>query len=238
MRRYIVAIFVVVCFSAAMSVAQAEEFGAGTLSGKIQTEDGQALSAARVNLFDVTRGPSPFLNAYWRMYDYLASTGEDGSFSLQLPEGTYYLMITKGRTVGPPEEGDLIHPPLDGREPRQYVVKAGETTDIGVISEIVPFKKSWAAKGPTGIQGVVMDKNGTPVEGKLVLASSFASVEKQVFMSDRRTGRDGTFVLRVAEGGQYYVRVRGFKEPIVPALVKTGSMTKGIEIILIEAESK
>ena len=214
-RRMLLSLFVcLLCF--VNNVVTGQETVNGSIKGRIVAKDDKSMSGGTVNFFNAT-GPSPFSHEYFRYPDYSDTLPDDGSFSIELPEGTYYLIAVKksiGKKPGPPEEGDLIYPSGDDRAPKPYIVKAGETTDTGTLAEVVPFKKEWAAEGATSIEGVVLDWKGKPYEGVLVLASEDAAMEGPLFVSDSRTGTDGRYILRVPEGGQYYVRVKGQKEII------------------------
>ena len=218
-----------------LNVVTAQESGLGSITGTIVAKGGKSMSGGRVSFFHVAIGPLPFTLEYVRFPDYSAIVTGDGSFSAQLPEGTYYLMAVKKlarEKPGIPEEGDFIYPPLEGKVQKPYSVKAGETTDIGVISEAVPLKKEWAIKAKTGIEGFVLGMNGEPFEGALVLASDDAAMDKTLFVSDGRTDKKGEYIVRVPKGGQYYVRVKGQREVIVAATVKSGEITTGINVPL------
>jgi len=226
------------CFVFAMfSISSAQETGDGFIKGKIAVKDGKTISGWRIRFFDVKAGPTPFTTEYQRVPDFMIRSEDDGSFSAKLPEGMYYVTALKKspekkqpeKKRPGPEEGDLIYPPMDSREPKPYIVKAGETTDIGVISAAVPFKKEWAVKIKTGIEGTVVDGQGEPVEGVLVFATTVPGAKIPRYSSGY-TGKDGKYVLGLPEGGQYYLRVRD--RQLSPVTVKTGEITRGIDITL------
>ena len=235
MRRWIFLVSFVFCLLLVASGVTALEKGTGIITGKIMSAGGEALSGGYVKFFDAAKGYSPFTHEYWRSADYYFRIEDDGSFSAALPEGDYYLMavkMKKGKKAAcPPEEGDFVYPPFEGTQ-ETYAVKSGETKDLNLISRAVPFKKEWSANGKTGIQGIVLDNNGKPLEGKLVIAFDADFSEKPFFSSDSRTDRDGAYVLRTPEGGKFNVRVMGYKQPVVTATVQTGKITEGIDIKL------
>ena len=101
---------------------------------------------------------------------------------------------------------------------------------MGKIRGAVPFKKEWLPKGKTAIEGSVLLKDGTPVEGVLVLASGDPKIREMVFISDRRTGADGKYIVRVDEDGVYYLRAKGAGKSSEKAVVSSGETTKGIDI--------
>jgi hypothetical protein len=190
------------------------------------------MSVWRVRFYDAQAGPTPFTTEYGRVPDFIVRSEDDGGFTAKLPEGIYHMMALKkgpGKRLGPAEEGDLMYPPLGSTDPEPYVVKAGETTDIGVISGAVPFKKEWDVQAKTGIEGKVLDKEGKPVEGVLVFAALRPDVEIPLYAS-RVTDKDGKYVIGLPDGGQYYVSV--WKEKPLTVTVKRGEITQGIKIIL------
>ncbi len=206
----------------------------GEMRGTLLTIDGDAFSDARVCFYNVNSGPPPFSGEYWRKCEYMTRTGDDGSFSERLPAGNYYVMATKkrsGERPGPPiEAGDPTWPPFDGSETQTYIVTEEGPTDIGIIPGAVPFKKEWLPKGETAIEGRVLLRNGTPAAGVLVHASSDPKIRKLVFISDRRTGPDGKYIVRVDEDGLYYVSPKGASKSVKKAVVYSGETTKGIDI--------
>ena len=82
----------------AASLAFAEQPGqiaGGTLSGKIVIQDKTPMSNGMLLLFNRSLGPPPHPYNYWRVPDMIMATEENGAFSIELPEGTYYLMIAQ-----------------------------------------------------------------------------------------------------------------------------------------------
>lgn len=235
MKRWLCLISFGLCLVALTGNVPALEAGQGIVQGKVTGKAGESLSGGTVRFFDMAIGPSPFTHEYWRHPDYFFPIADDGSFSAEIPEGTYSFSAVKmvpGKRAGcPPEEGDFIYPPWDGTQ-KSFSVRAGETTDLGVIAGAVAFRKEWAAAGKSGIAGILLDADGRPVDGKIVIASATASMERPYFVSDRRTGSNGAYTLRVPEGGMYHVRVMGYRQPIVPAAVQTGKITRGIDIMI------
>jgi hypothetical protein len=215
-----------------LNIATAQGSGDGLVTGRILTIDGKPLSGGGIYFFDTT-GASPFTHEYWRLAEYSAPLGDDGSFSTPIPAGTYYVMARKKNDperIGPPQKGDLIYPPSDGREPKPCVVKASETMDMGTISEAVPLNEDWAIQGKTGIAGTVLDANGKPVEGRSVIASVSPSVGQLRFSALRRSGKDGKYVIMVPEDGQYYLVVMGRRDSLTSSAVTTGQKTEGVDI--------
>jgi hypothetical protein len=233
MRKRILLTFFALFLLLMSGVVLAQQTGKGTITGRILTPGSEMLSDWSIRFFDVKTGVSPFSHEYITVPDYLVMTEYDGSFTKVLPEGTYYIMTVKvvtGKKIGPLEEGDIIFPPMDGREPKQYTVRADETTDVGDISGAVPVKKEWIAAGTTGIEGTVLDINGNPVKGRLVFASPKPGARSPLFGANARTGEDGKYIVRVPEGGNYYLRVKGGDKDPGPVTVITGQLTKEVNL--------
>jgi hypothetical protein len=234
MKRMIFLTSLCICTLFVLNAALAEVTGYGHIKGTILTESGDALSGAKVCLYQVNKGPSPFNREYWRLCDYLTHTNDDGSFSEDFPAGEYYMIATKklsGEMPGPPiYAGDPTWPAWDGSELKKYVIRKDETTDLGVIPGAVPFKAEWLPAGKTSIEGRVLLEDGTPAEGVLVHASGDPKLRELVFVSDKRTGSDGKYIVRVDEDGFYHLRAKGSDRPIEKATVRSGEITKGIDI--------
>ncbi len=244
-------------FAAAGSSAQ--EIGRGTITGKLMTTDGAPMSGGSVFFFNDATGPPPSQEKYWRVPDIAAPIGEGGKFSIELTPGKYYLgamkRISAEKNLGPPGEGDYF---LKGQDetgkPRPFFIKKGETTDIGTIAGGAPFKREIVKYGAgiTSIEGVVRDPEGKPVEGAAVFGYKKPGARGRPLFAADKTGKDGKYVLRVDEGGTYYLKVRdrfAGGPPVAGAIVgkywqgrpveasaKTGEATKGVDINIIIAE--
>ena len=228
------------------------EFKAGAISGQIMIRSGVPMAGGMVYFFNDTAGPPPSISKYWRVPSESASIDSNGRFSAELDEGYYYMGAIKrisGGPLGPPQDGDYYFLSQDEKgKPKLHSVKKGETTDIGIVSEVRPFRNSMLAKrGVTAIEGTVLDAKSRPLEGVMVYAFvTNTLVGRPLFVSDR-TGKDGRYLLRVAGGGTYFLRVRNnygggapAKGDIIGAYgeggpegvdVKTGEVRKGIDIM-------
>lgn len=237
-----------------VNIAFSEEVKTGAISGQIILKDGNPMSGGLAIFFNDGTGPPPDSKKYWRVPDYIVKIDENGRFTAELPEGTYYVGAIKrlsGETVGPPREGDYFVITRDDRQrAKGYVVKAGKSIDTGIISGAEPFKlSSMVQKDVSAVEGTVTYMDGTPVGGAVVSAfRTMTETGKPVF-SSLRTGSDGKYSIRV-QSGSYYLRARsvygggpplkgevigayGEKEP-VSVTVKEGEIIKGVDIKVIK----
>ncbi len=231
MNKYLMCSVIALSLFLIIGLSAAEEAGYGHIKGRIAVEGEESAYGWLIKFFNAVTGPSPFTLEYWRISDFRERTDEFGGFLKELPEGEYYIVALKrsADNSGNPKVGDLIYPRADDIEQKRITVLAGETTDIGVISDAVPFRKEWAAQGRTGIEGRVLDNDGKPLVNESVRVYTKPGMEKPSFAADNKTDDDGKFVLRLPEGGEYYFIVRGYRVPD-PVTVKTGEMTGGVKI--------
>lgn len=221
---------------------------AGSISGQLLTSKGEPLAGGTVYFFDPTVGPPPAHEKYWRVPDFMKRLDNEGKFIMTLPEGQYYMGATRkliGKSVGPPREGDYFFISADDKgTPITYNVRSNTPIDLGKIAKAVPFKSNTVnyGKGITAFEGIVLDDEGKPVESVFVFAFvSATKVGRPLFTSDP-TGKDGKFILRVHDGGKYYLKVRsmygggppvageiignyGEKEPLAVSVQKEDRLT-------------
>lgn len=186
----------------------------GTVTGQLASTEGVPLAEGVAHFFNDASGPPPSQDRYWRVPDFMRRLDRDGRFTVQLPEGRYYFGAIKrlsGANVGPPRQGDLFFISADAQGmPKAYDVKAGQHLELGRLPGAVPFRGLAAGYGSgiTAIEGSVLDAEGRPVENAHVFAFvSAAAVGRPLFVAEP-TGKDGKFILRVADGGSYFLKVR------------------------------
>jgi hypothetical protein len=222
----------------------------GVLAGQFVQNGKIPLAGGRLFVYDKALGP-PSSDRYVRVPDQIGSLDEEGRFSLELPAGTYYVSAMKmpeGGLMGPPADGELIYFKMDPQGNIQpFRVNAGATTDAGVVSTSVAYVRNRVSpgKGMTLVEGTVTDADGAPVEGALILAYVTPGIQDKAFYVSDRTAKEGKFVLRVGDGGTFYLRVRGeyggtpregeivnIKEPseLVAVTVKKGERLTGVKI--------
>lgn len=186
----------------------------GTIYGKINIPGKANTDVAMVFLFDAAQGPPPSREKYWRVPDFIEALDKEGAFSIEVPAGTYYFIATKrdkDSEMGPPRDGDYFYFNGDDKgNPLPLVVTKGTKLNVGVISGAYPYSRSMQLrdKGITMIEGVVQDTEGKPVQWALVFAYLTAMTQGRPLFVSEKTGKDGKFLLRVHDGGTFFLRVR------------------------------
>lgn len=183
-----------------------------TISGQLMA--GKApMDNGVVFLFDKLSGPPPSLVKYWRIPDRIVFAEKDGKFSIEVPEGTYYLHAAKKNPdddMGPAKVDELNYFHGDSKgEALPLIIKSGAKLDLGLLHAVLlPVKMTASVRGTTALTGVVSDMDGKPVQGIMVFAYITKNTTgKPVFVSTR-TDIDGKFLLGVHDGGTYYLKVR------------------------------
>lgn len=248
----ILALVLLVMVAAPVSAVDlpAVNFANGYLRGKVEV-NGKAPVGALVFAFNELSGPSPSTELYWRAPDMVGEPEGSGSFQMELPAGVYYVVVmsrAQGQDIGPPQQGDVFYynPDKTGI-PLRYEVIPLKTTDIGAITGKFPFKKENVQydKGVTSVEGTITGSEGKPVAGALVFAYTNPSMFGRPMYVSERSGKDGMYVLRVRDGGTYYLKVRSVYGGGRPAageamgefrdrgpesvILKTGEKIKGVD---------
>jgi hypothetical protein len=227
------------------ATASAQEGKKGTLTGQIMIKGNGPMAGGMVFVFNDASGPPPSRDKYWRVPDNIVKINTEGRFSVDLPAGKYYLGAKKaltGKDIGPPQEGDLFYA-FSGEKgmPQAYKVEEGKKTDVGVIAEATPFRRDLVKfdDGITAIEGVIIDGENKPVQGALVFAYIASSMLGRPLFASERTGKDGKFILRVHEGGSYYLRVRslyGGGPPAAGEIIGAYGMTDPVAVTVKSGE--
>jgi hypothetical protein len=217
----------------------------GIITGQVVIKGKKPLAEGKVFIFDDSLGPPPSREKYWRVPDIIGELDQDGKFFFGIPEGKYYLIaIDKNSIKGfnPPEADGWFYYEADSKgEPKKITVNGGTTTNLDVISTAFPFSRSMVRsdKGITAAEGVVVDMDGKPVEGALVLAFAIAGMQPRPLFVSERTGKDGKFIIRTHDGGNYSLRVRsiyGGGPPETGEIVGSDGPTDSLPITLKKGE--
>lgn len=249
MKQLVVLLTLIAMMTPGFACADAQQ--AGQLSGRVMIGSDVPMAEALVYIYNLATGPAPSRDRFWRVPDHVARTGMDGRFATALPPGEFCLGAIKrsiGTTkIGPPLAGDHLLFSLDETGlPRKYHVDVGEKTDVGTISGALVFKSFPVTKNMTAIEGTVQDQEGKPIAGAMVFAFiSPTLIGKPLFVSER-SGQDGKFMLRVHQGGTYYLKVRdrfgggapvegtifdgGKEEPMQQVTVETGKVAGSVKL--------
>jgi hypothetical protein len=215
----------------------------GGIAGQIMIDDKRPMVDAVVLLFSDFSGPPPNPFKYWRIPDMGGGTDREGRFFIPLEDGTYYFMVAQkqaNKEIGPPKESEYLYFHGDGSgNPLPVTVSEGRTVDLGRLKGAFFWTPAMSerAKGITAIEGVVVDTAGKPVANLAVFA--FYSPEtrrRPAFVSDR-TDADGRYVLRVAEGGDYWLRARGVIGGGAPATGEHLNTTDDFEPQMVTLET-
>ena len=205
-------LFVLIAFFVA-GVAE----GAGTLrlTFKYKNSTGveQPLSYAYVYLRDRASGAP--VEKFFSPPDFiLGPTDSNGRVTASVPEGDYYIRVTRrnplgttARPLGPPENGDYTW-----NQAKIITISPNTTTDLGT-------KYAWLfGSAPLTISGTVKNYSGTPLSGRYVKATIVPCVEADGYLETpsnycgpekhialQRTDANGNYTLFLREPGTFYI---------------------------------
>lgn len=157
-------------------------------------------------------------------YGEAVRTAADGTFTIPLPAGNFYLAARK-RADGA-RSGDVAVGDLNGSwQKNPLTLKHGETVELGdfsVTTVSAANRQERLEQGkfaPTGttLTGRMVDQDGKAVSGVYAFAYlDSRMVGKPAYIS-AATGDDGRFELRLGAGGTYYIGARStFGGPLEP----------------------
>ena len=177
------------------------------VAGKIRVEGKGTPEGAFVYAYDSAQND---LRQPGKLVSSPSST--DGSYTLALEPGTYYLVARK-RASGSPR-GYLAAGDFEGQFPGNPVtVKAGETLPVDIAIKTLPGKFLLApytqVKGDMGITGKVLGKDGKPFAGAYVMVYTRKDrIGRPAFLAGP-TNQDGEYAVYPNAPGTYYVAARG-----------------------------
>lgn len=248
MNRYLSVFFLILLWA---STAVADENVTGRISGAWIPRTIGPISGGLIYAFNTNSGPPPKRKQARRVPDGLVKTDDEGKFSLELPEGTYYLSALKkfDEAPGPPQDGDLHGLSRDKKgKPIVYTVKRGITTDIGILRHATAFKSPTIklTKGMTAITGTLKASDGAPLADAVVQVYTNQEIQGKPVYVSQKTGKDGRYIVQIEQEGTYFVAIRaGYGggrpqagdmlgiyggEVAQPVVVKKKHVTKEIDI--------
>ena len=179
-----------------------------------------------------------------------APSERDGSYLIDLVEGSYWLVARKrasGSDAGPLVPGDLqrIHP----GNPAAVAPGAFTVVDLDLDEMRDLMFSRTGPRGPTatGIRGRITDESGAPVAWVFAIAYTSADMRRVPDFTSAMTAADGRFVIYLPAGGRYWLGARkhirdkpapgepfGLYEgsPGHAVEVATGSFADDIDIVL------
>jgi len=140
-----------------------------------------------------------------------APSGPDGSYTLNLKPGSYYIVARK-RVSGDPK-GYLVKGDYEGKYPANPVeVKDGAFTDVNISVAklegnflLAPYLPE---KGEMGIKGTVYDEGGAPAKGAYILLYTDNEMIGLPAYLSKPTDKDGAYDVYLPKPGTYYLAAR------------------------------
>jgi len=193
------------CAAAPKETAQVKDFNSG-IKGQVIVANEGAASGAFVYAYDSTyndmRVPTKNISA---------PCGEDGSYTLKLPPGKYYI-VARRRVTGDPK-GYLVKGDYEGKYVENpVVVEQGGYADVNIsiakLEGAFLLAPYLADKGNTGITGKVYNEDGSPAKGAYVLLYTDKEMIGLPLYLSKPTGKDGSYSIYLPKAGAYYVAAR------------------------------
>ncbi len=184
---------------------------ATTISGQVLIKGKAPMTTGVVLLYNKALGPPPSTK-YWRVPDMITGTDGEGRFAIRVPKGVYYLQIAQKKPdgeIGPPQESDYFYSHKDAHEKLLPITITTGSHDLGILKAFL-FAPSIEelTKDITSIEGIILDNKGNPVEKALVFGYlSEEATGRPTFVSER-SDKNGKYMLRVHDGGTFYLKVR------------------------------
>jgi hypothetical protein len=235
MKKWIIVLLLLLLFAPFTCLADGEEAkkaGPGIASGQVFDEAGSPLPGGVVSFFNAEKGVAPLLADVHRIPDTVGRMGPEGRFSLKLKPGSYYmgaLIITDpGRGPGPPRAGEKFYYARDDKgDLREIAIGTGEEKDFGQVV-VAPPDTFPAAKNLVTVQGrLLMDKEGIPFPGGVVLVKTNMNKQRPDFVS-ARTDEAGRYEIKLPADTPYFLlgRERAVGRPVPGTYIGTyGSET-------------
>lgn len=185
----------------------------GTMEGQVFV-DGKPAVSVLLAFFMADKGLPPISSGgMGRIPDAIDRADEEGKFSVQLMEGSYYLGILfrpADDRPGPPRKGEKFYFANDGHgKLRRLAIADFKKSAIGRIDCSLPgvFKEE---EDHFAVEGVVLTGAGDekPMADALVLAKRQPTAMRPEYISPE-TGPDGKFSIKLPPGETFFLVARG-----------------------------
>ncbi len=190
------------------SAAPAATAGPSGLSGKVSVKStGEPLEGAYVNVY-----PSHAFNLLGPATYLSSPTSADGSYSIDVPPGSYYVVARKrasGLASGPLSPGDHL-----SEDSRKLVeinngMRANVNLPMVKINAPMFFKQGGGIQvTERGVTGVLLDADKKPVVGGFATAYRNSDIQRLPDFVSTVTNDKGEFTLYLPAGGTYYLAAR------------------------------
>lgn len=174
------------------------------ITGTVQIKDA-ALEGVFVSAYT---SPAGFLRGPTKLIS--PATAADGSYTLNLAPGTYYVVARK-RANGEPT-GNMVKGDLEGRAAQAVTVKPGELTRVDL--SVAPMPGSYLlapyahTEGDYRITGKVVKEDGSPFSDAYVQVYTRRDrIGKPTYLS-KPTNEHGEYTICVNKPGVYYIAAR------------------------------
>jgi hypothetical protein len=141
-------------------------------------------------------------------------TAEDGSYTMDLPPGEYYIVARKrasGLNYGPLYQGDYYDHSQAGKA---VIVRKGKYEKLNfklkMLMEPLFFQGLTASErvSDTGVRGKLLDENGDHVPGTFVIAYKDDDMYRLPDFASTLTDDEGSYTLYLPKGGRYWLAAR------------------------------
>ena len=190
------------------------------VSGRIMIDGQEPMSGGRVAFFAEEYGPPSNFGNLRRIPERLSVIKQDGTFSLQLLAGRYYMgAMSRDWSMGPgpPQPGEKTYSALDANNNLLLISIAEETENkLGPIT-VRHRDHSTDLQDVFTLTGTIKDPAGQPIEGAVLLVKINPRLRRPKFIS-KKTGTDGRFNIQLPAGRSFYLLAKDIMRAGKPAV--------------------
>jgi len=140
-----------------------------------------------------------------------APSASDGTFTVELVEGAYYIVARRratGDNTGPIMAGDLysVHSsnPVTVKDGKYSIIDL----DLVKMRDPMFFQSMSREETNTGIKGKIVDAEGKPVPWVFAMAYTTSDMKRIPEHTSVMTDADGEFAVFLPKGGKYWLAAR------------------------------